>query len=214
MYTPEHFAADDADALIARLSRRFAAILVTSGSDGLSATHVPILWDGERRIATGHIARNNPQWRGGDGPGLMILSGAEAYVSPGWYPSKAEHGKVVPTWNYEAVHLSGHVEWFDEPARLEALVRALSVLHEADKPAPWTLEDAPRAYIEAMLRGFVGVTLRADKIEAKRKLSQNKSAADVAGVAAGLLATGNVEDRQMATIMAGVKARQDRDSNA
>lgn len=191
MYTPAHFEAKDADGLIARLARRTAAVLVTVGADGVPiATHAPMLWDAERKVATAHIARANPQWKNGDGPGLIVLSGPEAYVSPGWYPSKAEHGKVVPTWNYEVVHLSGRAEWFDDAARLEAVVRALSELHEADRPAPWTLEDAPRPYIEAMLRGIVGVALHVERIEAKRKLSQNKSASDFAGVVAGLKRSG------------------------
>ncbi len=191
MYTPAHFEANDADRLIARLARRFAAVFVTVGADGVPiATHAPMLWDAERKVATAHIARANPQWKNGDGPGLIVLSGPEAYVSPGWYPSKAEHGKVVPTWNYEVVHLSGRAEWFDDPARLEAVVRALSELHEADQPVPWTLEDAPRPYIEAMLRGIVGVALHVERIEAKRKLSQNKSAADFAGVVAALKGSG------------------------
>jgi transcriptional regulator len=203
MYTPAHFAAEDADALIDRIAMRSAAILVTHE---LEATHLPILWDSARKIATGHIARANPQWKGGDGPGLMILAGPAAYVSPGWYPSKAENGKVVPTWNYEAVHLTGRVEWFDDAARLEALVRALSVRHEAGRAAPWTLEDAPRPYIEAMLRGIVGVALHADKVEAKRKLSQNKSAADFAGVAAGLASSCSAVGRELAASMQDVGA--------
>ncbi len=158
MYIPEDFAADDSDALIARLSRRWAGVLVTVAPDGTpTATHLPILWDAVNKIATGHVARVNPQWKLGAGRGLIVLSGAEAYVSPSWYPSKAEHGKAVPTWNYEAVHVSGAVEWFDEPARLEAVVRGLSELHEAGRATPWKIDDAPRDYIDAMLRGIIGV---------------------------------------------------------
>jgi transcriptional regulator len=119
MYVPEHFAVEDADALIMRLARRWAGVLVTVDADGTPVgTHMPILWDAERRIATGHIARANPQWKIGAGRGLIVLAGPEAYVTPSWYPSKAEHGKTVPTWNYEAAHLSGAVEWFDDAVRL------------------------------------------------------------------------------------------------
>ena len=201
MYIPENFAATESDALIQRLSRRWAGVLVTIDASGTpAATHLPILWDAENKIATGHVARANPQWKLGAGRGLIVLSGAEAYVSPNWYPSKAEHGKAVPTWNYEAVHLSGRVEWFDVPARLEALVRDLSALQEAGQAKPWKLEDAPRAYIDAMLRGIVGVTLSAERIEAKRKLSQNKNAADFAGVVAGLGA-GDGNAREIAVLM-------------
>lgn len=187
MYVPAHFATDDADGLITRLARRSAGVLITVDEAGVPvATHLPILWDPQRRVATGHIARANPQWKRGGGKGLIVLGGAEAYVSPGWYPSKAEHGKVVPTWNYEAVHLSGDVEWFDDAARLEAVVRDLTDFYEQGRAAPWALSDAPRPYVDALLRGIVGVTLTAERVEAKRKLSQNKSAADYAGVAQGL----------------------------
>lgn len=187
MYVPAHFAADDADGLIARLARRWAAVLITIDADGMPVgSHLPILWDAEKRVATGHIARANPQWKQGPGNGLIVLSGAEAYVTPGWYPSKAEHGKTVPTWNYEAVHISGAVEWFDDAGRLEAVVAELSRVHEQDRAEPWAIGDAPRPYIDALLRGIVGVSLTAERVEAKRKLSQNKSAADFNGVARGL----------------------------
>lgn len=204
MYVPAHFAADDANALIARLLRRSAAVLVTADADGApTATHLPVLWDAERKIALGHIARANPQWKAGDGRGLLILSGPEAYVSPSWYPSKAEHGKVVPTWNYEAVHLTGRVEWFDDPMRLEAVVRDLSALHEAGRARPWSIDDAPRPYIAAMLRGIVGVALHAEHIEAKRKLSQNKSDADLEGVIRGLGDEAATGAREIGALMRG-----------
>lgn len=202
MYVPAHFAAGDEDALIARLARRRAGVLVTVDEAGAPvATHTPIVWDAAQKIARGHIARANGQWRHGPGRGLIVLGGAEAYVSPAWYPSKAEHGKAVPTWNYEAVHIAGRVEWFDDPARLEALVRDLSHLHEHDRAEPWALGDAPRAYIEALLRGVVGLALHAERIDAKRKLSQNKSAADFAGAAGGLAASGDALAAEVAALM-------------
>jgi transcriptional regulator len=207
MYVPAHFATDDADALIARLARRWAGVLITIGDDGAPVgTHMPILWDAENRIATGHLARANPQWMQGAGQGLIVLSGPEAYVTPTWYPSKAEHGKAVPTWNYEAVHITGRVEWIDGGERLEAIVRDLSSFFERERPAPWAMEDAPRGYIGALLRGIVGVELRAERIEAKRKLSQNKSAADFNGVAAGLAATDDPLAQEVAALMRGTRA--------
>lgn len=210
MYVPHHFATDEADALIARLARRWAGVLVTVGEDGAPVgTHMPILWDAEKRVAIGHIARANPQWKQGAGKGLIVLSGAEAYVTPAWYPSKAEHGKTVPTWNYEAVHITGDVEWFDDPVRLEALVRDLSTAHEADRAHPWAIEDAPRAYIDAMLRGFIGVTLTAERVEAKRKLSQNKAAADFDGVADGMAASDEPMAREVAALMRATRAVSD-----
>lgn len=209
MYIPAHFAADDPGALIAKLARRSAGILVSVDGDGQPvATHLPILWDGERKIAAGHIARANAHWKLGAGRGLIVLAGPEAYVSPGFYPSKAEHGKTVPTWNYEAVHLSGPIEWFDDAARLEGVVRDLSALHEAGRAEPWRIEDAPRAYIDGLLRGIVGVEMRVERIEAKRKLSQNKSAADYDGVMRGLGA-GETESREVAALMAAVRAVAD-----
>lgn len=210
MYVPAHFAAEDADALIARLVGRHAALLITNGPDGAPfASHIPLLWDAERKIASGHIARANPHHTFGADRALIVLSGAEAYVSPGWYPSKGEHGKTVPTWNYESVHLSGALEWFDDAARLEAVVRALSDRHEAGRAQPWSIEDAPRSYITSMLRGIVGVSVAVDRIEAKRKLSQNKSDADFRGVAAGLAASANADDQEIATHMRALRAIAD-----
>lgn len=210
MYVPHHFATDEADALIARLAKRWAGVLITVGEDGAPVgTHMPISWDAEKGIATGHIARANPQWKQGAGKGLIVLSGAEAYVTPAWYPSKAEHGKTVPTWNYEAVHITGDVEWFDDTARLEALVRDLSTAHETGRAHPWAIEDAPRAYIDAMLRGFVGVTLTAERVEAKRKLSQNKAAADFDGVADGMAASDEPMAHEVAALMRQTRAVSD-----
>jgi transcriptional regulator len=167
------------------------------------------VWDAERLIATGHVARANPQWKLGAGRALIVLSGPQAYVSPSFYPSKAEHGKTVPTWNYEAVHLSGAVEWFDDAARLEDVVRRLSEFHEHDRSTPWTIEDAPRSYIDAMLRGIVGVEMRVERVEAKSKLSQNKSAADFEGVIAGLDAAPDADSREIAALMRASRAVSD-----
>lgn len=210
MYVPHHFAVSDADAMIERLSRRWSSTLITTDVDGAPVgSDVPISWDAEKRVATGHIARANPQWKRGPGKGLLVLKGAEAYVAPGWYPSKAEHGKTVPTWNYEAVHLTGEVEWFDDVARLEALVRHLSSVHEQGRPAPWTIEDAPRPYIDALLRAFIGFTLKAERVEAKRKLSQNKSAADFDGVARGLAESDDPMSEELAARMRETRAVAD-----
>jgi transcriptional regulator len=210
MYVPHHFATDEADALIARLARRCAGALITVDADGAPVgTHLPILWDAERRVATGHIARANSQWKQGGGKGLIVLSGPEAYVTPAWYPSKAEHGKVVPTWNYEAVHITGQVEWFDDPARLERVVAELSRAHEHDRAEPWALSDAPRPYIDAMLRAIVGVTLTAESVEAKRKLSQNKAAADFNGVTEGMAASEAPMAQEVAALMRQTRAVSD-----
>lgn len=210
MHVPAHFATDDPNGLITRLARRWAGVLVTMDETGAPVgTHMPILWDAENRIATGHIARANPQWKQGPGQGLIILSGSEAYVTPAWYPSKAEHGKTVPTWNYEAVHITGAVEWFDDAARLERVVADLSHFHEHDRAEPWAIADAPRPYIDALLRGIVGVALQATRIEAKRKLSQNKSVADFTGVARGLAGSDDAMAQEVATLMRAERAVAD-----
>lgn len=193
--------------MIARLARRWAGVLVTIDPDGVPVgTHLPILWDAEKRVAIGHIARANPQWRHGASKGLIVLSGPEAYVTPSWYPSKAENGKTVPTWNYEAVHITGQVEWFDDAARLESVVAALSSAHEQGRAEPWAIGDAPRPYIDALLRGIVGVSLTAERVEAKRKMSQNKSAKDFSGVERGLAEDAEPMAQEVAALMRETRA--------
>ncbi|GAN00107.1 transcriptional regulator [alpha proteobacterium U9-1i] len=211
MYVSAHFAPEDANALVERLSARHAALLISVGADGAPfGTHLPMIWDKVRQSLTGHIARANPHHTlTPSGRALAVLGGAEAYVSPGFYPSKLEHGKTVPTWNYEVVHLSGTIEWFSDAAGLEAIVRALSDRHERTRDDAWTIEDAPRAYIDAMLRAIVGVTLSVDKIEAKRKLSQNKNEADYDGVASGLERSPHASDREIAAAMRKLRAVAD-----
>jgi transcriptional regulator len=207
MYVPAHFATGDADALIHRLARRWAGVLIMVGEDGApTGTHLPIIWNAETRTATGHIARANPQWKLGPGKGLIVLNGPEAYVTPAWYPSKAEHGKTVPTWNYEAVHITGQVEWFDDAERLEQMLVELSAQLEAGRPEPWQVTDAPRQYIDALKRAIVGVTLKADRIEAKRKLSQNKSEADFKGVALGMATSEEPMAHEVAALMRATRA--------
>ncbi|MES1202271.1 MAG: FMN-binding negative transcriptional regulator [Pseudomonadota bacterium] len=203
MYVPKHFAAEDPDALLAKLAAERLAILVTVGADGaLFATHLPMLWNAEKRMLEGHIARGNPHHTlPTTAPALVILPGAEAYVSPSLYPSKAEHGRVVPTWNYETVHVTGPLTWFDDATRLEGVVRGLTDRHEAGRDNAWSIDDAPRDYVEAMLRGIVGVEVRAENIEAKCKLSQNRSAADIEGVRASLESSGNPFDLQVANLL-------------
>lgn len=171
------------------------AQLITVGADGLpDATFLPVLWEGDRLV--GHVARANPHWRRivTDSPALAIVTGADAYVSPRWYAAKAEHGKVVPTWNYSAVHLRGRILVHDDPDWVRALVTRLTDRHEQPREEPWHVTDAPEDYVTKSLRAIVGVELVVEQVEAKAKLSQNRSDEDRTGVAAGLTADGKDPD--------------------
>lgn len=196
MYTPAHFAADP-DAIRALLTRPAASNLVTMTAQGMLATLLPFVFDpsvGEYGVLQGHVARNNVQWsEPAIGESLVIVQGADAYISPSWYASKAEHGRVVPTWNYSAAHVYGSLVVHDDPVWLSRLVRRLTDIHEAGSERPWTVDDAPGRFIAGQLRAIVGVELLITRIEAKTKLSQNRPDADVDGVVAGLAARGQVE---------------------
>jgi transcriptional regulator len=199
MYIPAHFAPDEA--LVGELLRNHgAADLVTLTGRGLVATMLPFIYEppdtaagGAHGALHGHLARNNDQWRlPARGEALAIVRGPDAYISPGWYASKAEHGRAVPTWNYVTAHVYGRFVVHDDPAWTEDLVRRLTAKHEAYRDHPWSVDDAPRAYIEGQLRAIVGVELEITRIEAKAKLSQNRPPADVDGVIAGLRERGEV----------------------
>jgi transcriptional regulator len=196
MYVPAHFAVDDA-AVHELLANHGAADLVTLTDQGLLATFLPFVFDpdvGPRGALLGHVARNNDQWRlPAKGESLVIMRGADAYISPNWYQSKAEHGRVVPTWNYITAHVYGNLIVHDDPAWVEGLVRRLTAKHEAAMPRPWTVDDAPERFVAGQLRAIVGVELAITRIEAKAKLSQNRPEADVVGVIAGLRAEGAEE---------------------
>jgi len=195
MYVPAHFAAGDA-AVRDLLARSRAADLVTPTAAGLVATFLPFVHDpavGEHGALLGHVARNNDHWRAEPvGESLAIVRGPDAYISPGFYPSKAEHGRVVPTWNYVTVHVHGRLVVHDDPAWLEDVVRRLTTVHEAAEAAPWSVDDPPRPFVEGQLRAIVGVELHVTRLEAKAKLSQNRPPADVEGVVAGLTARGDL----------------------
>ncbi len=194
MYVPSHFAADDA-VVRELLDRHGAADLVTTTATGLVATLLPFVHDpaaGAHGALLGHVARNNDQWRRPAlGEAMVIVRGPDAYVSPSFYASKAEHGRVVPTWNYLTAHVYGDLVVHDDPDWVEALVRRLTEHHEAGTAAPWSVDDAPPAYVAGQLRAIVGVELRITRIEAKAKLSQNRPEADLDGVVAGLAARGD-----------------------
>jgi len=190
------------------LARHGAADLITQTEEGLLATMLPFAYDpaaGEHGTLYGHVARNNDQWRKPAlGESLAIVREPDAYVSPSWYAAKAEHGRVVPTWNYVTAHVYGRLIVHDDPVFVEDVVRRLTAKHEAARLAspgqrmPWSVDDAPRAFIEGQLRAIVGLELQITRIEAKAKLSQNRPVGDITGVVAGLSARG--DDRSAAAV--------------
>ena len=202
MYVPVFNALDDEPQVRALVAAAGSAELVTVGPDGYPlSTLLPVVWDGDRLVM--HLARANPQWRsiGEDAPALAVVTGPQAYVSPSWYPSKAEHGRTVPTWNYSAVHLTGRASVRTDPAWLREAVTLLTDQHEGSRADRWHVTDAPAAFVEKQLRAVVGVELRVERVEAKAKLSQNRIEADRAGVVAGLEAQDDADGHAVAQAM-------------
>jgi len=178
---------------------------VTATADGPVATPMPFFLDeseGDRGVLYGHLAKANPHWRLPPiGEALAIFTGPDAYVTPSWYATKQETGKVVPTWNYLAVHAYGPVEFFHEPERLLEVVTRLTNKHEGSRAGPWAVSDAPADFIASQLRGIVGVRIPVSRFEGKRKMSQNRPELDRVGVAAGLAASESVRDREVASLI-------------
>jgi transcriptional regulator len=188
MYTPDHFREDRPAVLAAAMREIGFATLVTQG---LEANHLPMLLDGG--VLRGHVARANPVWKAGEGAALAIFLGPHAYVSPNWYPSKAETGKAVPTWNYITVHARGAIRWIQDAGWLHAHVSAATSAHEAPRPEPWKVSDAPQSYIDSLLRAIVGFELTIETLEGKYKLSQNRAEADRDGVREALAREGRTD---------------------
>jgi transcriptional regulator len=206
MYTPKAFEVTDVAAMQRQIDQTRLAVLVTNGEHGLQASHLPLLLRREPDACGtlyGHLAKANPQWQdlAAGGEALVIFSGADAYISPSYYPSKAEHEKVVPTWNYLAVHAYGRAEIFTDAERLRELVGDLTDKHESGRSQPWSVDDAPADYIATMLGAIVGFALPIERLEGKRKLGQNRSAQDYAGVREGLAASTDPQDRDIARLM-------------
>jgi transcriptional regulator len=185
MYTPPAFRVEDHATLLRIMQAPRLATLASNGPDGLPGiTLLPLLTDGARIV--GHLARANPHWKAlrEAGRAVAVFQGVEGYVSPSAYPSKQEHGRVVPTWNYEAVHAAGPVEIIEDAGRLRTIVEELTRHHEAPRERPWAVSDAPEPFIAGQLKGIVGFVLTIESLIGKRKLSQNRSEADRAGVVA------------------------------
>ncbi len=205
MYVPPAFREDDPAVLRTIMREARLATLVTATAEGLIATPLPLLLspeEGPHGTLYGHVARANPQWKRPPlGEAMVLFAGPDAYVSPSWYPSKQEHGKAVPTWNYVAVHAYGPAEFFEDSDRLLDIVTRLTDRHEASRADRWAVSDAPEAFVRAQLRGIVGLRLPITRIEGKRKMSQNRSAEDRAGVVAGLGTSEHPSDRAVAALI-------------
>ena len=202
MYRPRHFAADDSWAISAATSIGFGH-LVASGPAGLESTPLPFLVSPDGATIRAHVARPNPIWRAAPCSMLLIIPGADAYVSPSVYPSKQVDGRVVPTWNYEVVHAIGSAVAIDDAGWLLTLVTDLTERHEGKRAGPtttWAVGDAPAEYIESLLGAIVGIELSVERWEGKRKLSQNRSEEDTVAVAADL-STGTPAQQQVAAAM-------------
>jgi transcriptional regulator len=202
MYTPDHFRVDDLPQMHALMRARPLSALVSTGPAGLYATHLPTVLknDGPHGTIECHLARANPHWKdlAEGNEALMIFQGPEGYITPNWYPSKALHGKVVPTWNYAVVHAYGRPEVMKDKDWLRRHVAELTAQQEASEAQPWALSDAPDSYIDVMLRGIVGFRFAITRLEGKWKMSQNREAEDRKGVVAGLQARASGEDREIA----------------
>ncbi len=208
MYTPPAFADTDPAHLFDFIDAHPLATLVSASVAGeIQATHLPLLLEraaGTQGVLLGHLARANPQHRqlAGGGAALVIFAGPDAYVTPQWYASKGEHGRVVPTWNYVAVHARVAPCVIEDAGWLRAHVEALTDRHEAGRERPWKVNDAPADYVDAQLRGIVGLELAITALEGKWKMSQNRPDADIAGVVAGLSASPDPQAREVAAIVA------------
>jgi transcriptional regulator len=204
MYVPPSNAEDRPEVMHDFIEAHPLGALVTSSAHGLFATHLPLVLnraEGSHGTLEGHVARANPHHRQAAGEALVIFQGPDAYVSPAWYAAKAEHGRVVPTWNYVAVHAYGTLRFTDDPAFLRRHLEALTARHEAGRPEPWAVGDAPAEYVEGLQRAIVGVRIEITRLEGKWKMSQNRPAADIDGVVAALAGSPAAADRAVAEIV-------------
>jgi transcriptional regulator len=205
MYIPPAFKDTELAAIHETMRGARLANFVTSTASGLICTPLPLFLDereGEQGVLYGHVAKANPQWKEAPvGEALAIFNGPGAYVTPSWYESKKEHGKVVPTWNYAAVHAYGEVEFFEDADRLYDVITRLTDLYERPRAESWAVTDAPADFIKSQIRGIVGLRMPIARLDAKRKMSQNRSEADRASVVAGLSDSDREEDRRVAAMI-------------
>lgn len=205
MYVPPAFRVEDVPDIHRAMREARSATFVTATDEGLIGTTLPILLDeseGPYGTLYAHLARANQQWRLAPScEAMAIFNGPEAYVTPSWYATKQETHKVVPTWNYVAIHAYGPVEFFDDADRLLDIITRLTKLHEGSRKQPWSVTDAPADFIKSQLRGIVGLRLPISRLDGKRKMSQNRSVADRAGVIEGLSGSARMEDREVAALV-------------
>jgi transcriptional regulator len=209
MYIPPAFQEHDLATLHAAIRAAKLATFITSTAEGMIGTPLPMIFDaaeGPHGTLYGHVARANPQWQLAPvGDAMAVFMGPDAYVTPSWYATKRETGKVVPTWNYVAVHAYGPVEFFEDADRLRDVVTRLTNLHEGTRAEtgaePWAVTDAPETFIQSQLRGIVGLRMPIRRIDGKRKMSQNRSAEDRAGVVEGLAASDDAIDQAVADLI-------------
>lgn len=209
MYLPKHFEETRVDVLHGLIRAHPLGALVTLTAGGLEANHIPFEIDPDPApfgTLRGHVARANPLWRdfSSSVDALVIFQGPGTYVSPSWYPSKLEGGKVVPTWNYAVVHAYGPLRPIDDPGWLRAFVEKLTDRHEAGRKAPWKVTDAPADYVDKMVTAIVGIELQIARLAGKWKVSQNRPARDREGVVAGLQERGDEASRAMAELVRGL----------
>lgn len=192
MYRPANFAEDRLEVLLEAVQGIGLATLVTPTPEDIVVTHVPVVarLDGERMMLETHVARANPHWRAAGASSVAIFQGPHSYVTPSWYPSKAEHGKVVPTWSYISVHAHGSLEAVEDPGWLLRHLEELSSANEVGRDRPWEVSDAPETFVAALSRGIVGLSMTAERVEGVWKMNQHKAEADREGTRLGLAGAG------------------------
>lgn len=205
MYLPKHFEQQNHEALCDLIRNRPLATLVTNTSSGLCANHIPLRLmesSSDGVVLQGHIAKANPLWKENlPCEALAIFHGADSYVSPNWYPTKQENGKVVPTWNYVAVHATGQIRFIDEPSWKMNFLNSLTTEHESSQESPWAVSDAPEEFTEKLLSAIVGFEITVDNLSGKWKVSQNQVEKNQTGVINGLSASSDPNAKALASVM-------------
>ena len=208
MYVPQQFREERRDVLVAAMRDIQLAAIVTQDADGPCATHAPVVVreEGDDLLLEFHVARQNPHWQLAGQKSLAIFQGPQAYIHPGWYRSKAEHGRVVPTWTYVMVHAHGTLAAMNGEAELLSHLAQLTDRNETGREQPWAVSDAPEKYIHGMTRAIVGLRMKVERLEGSWKLNQHKSDGDRAGVQSGLAAEADTNARAISALMRGLES--------